>query len=518
MSMIAKKINRSNNKKRKRIAGIKLLIFACVFLAPAWSMLTTIFNKDYSIISYLSEAVSARRLALFWRSATFSLLTGMVSICFALIIAIVSVFSKNKRRVLEKLQYVSITLFLIPSCIHVQGWLSFYEVFHLPLQGFFPALWVSSIYYLPLALLLITIVTKNISTQELEAAKVYMPKINIVIKVITPTLKPIIIVCWTMITLLSIGDYSIPSLFNVNVVALDIVSEYSFSGYSPDVVIIAVPMMLLGIVLVTIGAKSIQQVVTKSNAYQQIVTIAFNAIIQCVYYVVVGIVTLAVVLLTGNILAFVTDFQNALGEVFASMEQFGNTVLLSGCAAVIAQVVAYYYTKHLLTKDYFFLSISLLLILLIIPSSLFGINLLNLFKNTFLYGSIVLPMIALAIRLMPVAVFIYYAFLKSMNPNIIDASRVYRQRYLKHLFKIEIPLLLPMVIANIGLLFVLSIGEVGITMMTIPPGFNTITIKLYNYLHYGASETVAALSVCMIVITVVPTLFIFKWIKRKLNI
>jgi iron(III) transport system permease protein len=36
-------------------------------------------------------------------------------------------------------------------------------------------------------------------------------------------------------------------------------------------------------------------------------------------------------------------------------------------------------------------------------------------------------------------------------------------------------------------------GELGATLMVIPPGKATLTMRIYNYLHYGASDTVAGL-------------------------
>jgi iron(III) transport system permease protein len=428
------------------------------------------------------------------------------------------VFSEEKRRWLAKIQTLAIALFLIPSCIHVQGWLSFFALLHLPIQGFIPALWVSSIYYMPLSLVLISIATSNLSTKQVEAAKVYLPNKKVMTHILLPSLKPVMMVCLILTTLLSLADYAIPSLFNVNVIALDIVSEYSFSGYTRIVIIEALPTILLGLGLVIIGGKAIKKSVINANAYQKKVNITFNFAVQCLYYTTLGIIGITVILLLINVFSFITDFQNAMREVVASGEQFVNTVVLSLGASCLAQFIAYGYAKHLMSKKQFNLSIILLLIPLSIPSSLMGVSMLYFFKNTFLYSSIALPIIVLAIRFLPVAVLIYYATLKAMDRSMVEAAIIYRQHRLKHLVDMMIPMLLPVIIANSGILFVLSMGEVGLTLMTVPPGFNTVTIKLYNYLHYGASETVAALSACMMLLTVIPTLVSIKWLKRKLKI
>ena len=50
--------------------------------------------------------------------------------------------------------------------------------------------------------------------------------------------------------------------------------------------------------------------------------------------------------------------------------------------------------------------------------------------------------------------------------------------------------------------FALTLGELGATLLVIPPGQSTLTLRLYNYLHYGASEEVAGLSLLLTVLLV----------------
>jgi iron(III) transport system permease protein len=59
------------------------------------------------------------------------------------------------------------------------------------------------------------------------------------------------------------------------------------------------------------------------------------------------------------------------------------------------------------------------------------------------------------------------------------------------------------------LVFILSAGELGATLIVTPPGRGTITMKIYNYLHYGASDTVASLCLIMLVVSVLAGLAAF---------
>ena len=59
-------------------------------------------------------------------------------------------------------------------------------------------------------------------------------------------------------------------------------------------------------------------------------------------------------------------------------------------------------------------------------------------------------------------------------------------------------------------MFLMGLGELGASVLTVPPGFSTLTIRLYNYLHYGATDRVLGLSfliVLTITLSLVPLIF-----------
>jgi iron(III) transport system permease protein len=52
--------------------------------------------------------------------------------------------------------------------------------------------------------------------------------------------------------------------------------------------------------------------------------------------------------------------------------------------------------------------------------------------------------------------------------------------------------------AGLFIVFILCFGELGMTLLVMPPGRETIPIKIYNLMHYGADQMVAAL--CLILV------------------
>ena len=57
-----------------------------------------------------------------------------------------------------------------------------------------------------------------------------------------------------------------------------------------------------------------------------------------------------------------------------------------------------------------------------------------------------------------------------------------------------------MTAAGFFVAFVLSLGELGTTLLVIPAGWETLPLKIYNLMHYGAERMVAALSLVLVAI------------------
>jgi iron(III) transport system permease protein len=64
--------------------------------------------------------------------------------------------------------------------------------------------------------------------------------------------------------------------------------------------------------------------------------------------------------------------------------------------------------------------------------------------------------------------------------------------------------------------FAVSTGELGATLIVAPPGYSTLTMRIYSYLHYGASESVAGLCFIMILMALALGFLAVIILRRKL--
>jgi len=81
--------------------------------------------------------------------------------------------------------------------------------------------------------------------------------------------------------------------------------------------------------------------------------------------------------------------------------------------------------------------------------------------------------------------------------------------------KIKLPMLIPGLISAIFIIFALSMGELGATLIVAPPGQATLTMKIYNYLHYGSSDTIAGLCLAVMITTLVSGIIGMWFLARR---
>ena len=110
-----------------------------------------------------------------------------------------------------------------------------------------------------------------------------------------------------------------------------------------------------------------------------------------------------------------------------------------------------------------------------------------------------MPVLAGLARFTPLAVIVLVAQLRSINPLLIDAANILQTSRWQTWRQIWLPMLTPGLLAAAGIVFALTTGELGATLLVAPPGHATLTIRIYNFLHYGASSVVAGLCLMMAV-------------------
>jgi iron(III) transport system permease protein len=164
-------------------------------------------------------------------------------------------------------------------------------------------------------------------------------------------------------------------------------------------------------------------------------------------------------------------------------------------------------------------SFILLLILLptLISPALIGAALIHLMNRPvfrWVYLSHIMGMLAVMIRFMPFGILVIIAGLKKIPEDFLSVGYITAKDFKKTFFKIFLPLTIPSIIIAMGLVFLLGLGELGTSVMVLPPGVSTITVRIFGYLHYGATELIAEVAIVLLAIIFIIELLLYKLIKK----
>ena len=111
--------------------------------------------------------------------------------------------------------------------------------------------------------------------------------------------------------------------------------------------------------------------------------------------------------------------------------------------------------------------------------------------------SIWMTSLGCALKLAPFVILWLCVARMRVDTRTIEIAEIFAINKLEPI-KVRMHIFMPAYIAGFGIAFFLAFAEESIPLILMAPGKETITVKIYNYLHYGASEYVSALSIVVI--------------------
>jgi len=135
-----------------------------------------------------------------------------------------------------------------------------------------------------------------------------------------------------------------------------------------------------------------------------------------------------------------------------------------------------------------------------------------------LYDSYFATWLVQTIRALPLVTLALWAALVSIPPAMLDAAALDGAGWWRRLLQIALPQRWPAVAAAWLVGFAIAFGELAATVLVLPPDRSTaITVRVFQLLHYGADDRVAAISLLVAVIVAGITLAgaALVWLRAK---
>jgi iron(III) transport system permease protein len=395
----------------------------------------------------------------------------------------------------------------------------------LTIHGFWTAAAVLGLSFWPIAALLAWAGLKQSEGSLIEAACLGPSRILGFWRVELGLIRPHLSTGFLLVFLFSFSDYGVPSLFRVNTYPVFVFSQFAAFYDLRSGVVASWPYLLLPLAAIWIwrqrAGTRLFEVLGKGGDSNHRV-LCRNAQ-QCWLIVYAGILSVSLVLpllallrTAGPLATYVTAWKTAQAQITASL-------LIAAVSATLMVASGFFLAVGIRwgrgrTRAFFDYA-SLLPVAL--PGTLFGMAMIFLWnrpQTQFIYGTTAVVLLLYLARFLPFAVRTQVVGLSQIGTSLLDAARLADRPASSTIWRIMLPLLSPAMIVGWCLGFMFSLHELAGTLLVIPPGLETLTVRIYSLYHYGAGQLVAALSLFLVAASVLifaTTTVLCRWIEKR---
>ncbi len=507
--------------KRSSASALLCLAFFClVALLPVLLMSVRSFFAEGSLtVGHYVFLLQPRWLLLFFRSVVLScvatFLAGLLGVPLAFFLARFTFPGKRAAA------FLCLAPLLIPPHIQTLSWLYLYGnrgIFHGWLQfaglaapqnalsSTAGVILILAFSYFPLITLL-TMAGLTRIDRYLEESAGFVHSPWTVLRTITlPLVSPYIFAGFLIVFIFSFFNYGVPSLLRVPTYPIEIFTRFSAFYDEAGAAAMSMPAVLLvaGAYLCLRIWFQKRQFAMRLPGLRPVtpVVVGGRTKILMAGWITL-ILTVGVLLPVGSLFLQAGSLASFTLAAGGSLREFRTTLLISAGSASCITIFAFCLARVMETLSGGRQALAEFLAFLpfAFPATTLGIGLIYLWNSRmtgFLYTSTAMLLLAMTARFLPLAIHIIRSSLKQVHPGLLEAASFGRTSRLQRWLFIDFPLARRGLAACWILAFVFCTGELGTTLLVIPPGSGTVSLKIYNLLHYGAGPLVAALALLLL--------------------
>jgi iron(III) transport system permease protein len=508
--------------------GLFFFLLLCPLIGLSFDLLYAFLTEPAIFTAPL--AISPRRMGLL--TASVGLAAAVAGSAIIIGMLFISALFSLPKKLLYGILFLLLALAGIPPYIHALTWsevmLAAGDVIPgIPTSGWVISYWVELMALLPLSIFLSWIAFASIDTRLIDAGRFVRSDLSVFRYITLPLAAPALVVAFGFVFLICCTDYSVPSLFGADVYALDIFAQFSASNSAAQAFLYALPLLLVTLIVMIACRSGIR---TLAQTPHWLTVWSGNPPVFPFWFRLLqaGAIALLIlqilVLFSGLIFAvespyaFITSVRMAENELTYSMLTIMLVIIISLPLALAAAqelirpglrgAVAWF----------------IILIPLAIPSPLIGIGMImmgNVPVLSSVYPAFIMPALVSVVKFAPFAAIILSIQMRGIDPLLFDAAAIFTRSRINTWSRIHLPLLAPGLVVSAGILAALTLAELGATLIVSPPGHTTITMRIYNYLHYGSSSDVAGLCLIvtlLILVVCTATILALRLISRSPDI
>jgi iron(III) transport system permease protein len=510
----------------RSLCWLGILIFVLGALLPIVYITSSPFwgNSSVSPDGY-GHLFVERHLHLAWNSL--SLAAGVTLVSLMLGVPFAFLISKTDLAVRNLFGTLCVVPILVPPFIHAIVWSRLQGLIggmsSLRIHSVWGAIWVLGLAYYPFVTLLTASGLKAIDRSQEEAGLLSRGKWQTLRHICLPLTLPHIITGAIFVFVFSIMDFGVPDILRVSVYPVEIFVQFSSFYDDRAAAILSFPLIMVALALMFLQKRLMGEraYISPGGGVSRNVSYSLGlgqipGFIFC--FLVIG---LSIVVPVAMLLKEAGPFSSYLKVLKPSLEQILLSFSMAATAASATVVLAFLMAYMILRGTGWQRTILAIAVFIpfTIPATSLGVGLIGIWNRPVLdmvYGSQFIIILAYLVRFLPFAVITLYSGLKKIDHHLEEAASLAVGSWARVVGRLVVPLLWPSILVAFFIVFILSLGELGTTLLVIPPGKETIPIKIYNLMHYGADQSVAVLCLIMIAaMMLVAGLLLLFWRTGK---
>lgn len=507
------------------LSGVSIGIFATVVLLPIVYMLGAPFlGGGLDRTDGGNPLFDPRQLWLAARSLAIAAGTTILALIMGVPTAIL--LSRTDLGMKQALAALAVVPVLIPPSIHAIVWSHLDRlakpVLPLNIHSLWGVILVLALAYFPFVFLLTTSGLQTIDPNVEEASLLNRGRFRTVTRITLPLATPHILSSAVFVFIFSVIDFGVPDILRVNVYPVEIFIQFSALYDEKSATLLSLPLLLMTLSLLLLHQRIMKErsFINFSGGHARRVVFGLGNLGFAAH----GFILLILILSVGVPLAVLLHAAGPIagyGRVLQSCaDQIAYSLIVALAGALLAVALGFPLaiimerSPDRPARVLFFCA----LLPLAVPAVTLGIGMIKVWNRPFvdlLYGSSLMVVFGYTARFLPLCVLAAISGLKQIGTGPEEAAALVTSRWSRTAGNILLPLMSRSLTTGFFAVFVLSLGELGTTLLVIPPGRETIPIRIYNLMHYGAEQTVAAL--CLIVVgTVLGFWLLFLGIRGRL--
>ena len=383
-----------------------------------------------------------------------------------------------------------------------------------PLQSFgvVASAVVLGLAFFPLVALATAAAARRTSSDLEDAARLSADSPGVLRRAVLPYVIPSSLAGAGVAFLLAAGDFGVPALFGVNVLTVEVYEQ--FAAYYNARAALAALWPLVGVVFAGVALS----VWSAGRTPREVGAVSAGDVrtLPLGRARLAGFLFCTVVTVASVLVPMVALFKEAAGpDAFVvawgqGALQIRNTAAFAALSATLVVLVAFpagYFGARGYTGERQALK-SLAFLSLAIPGGILGIGLIGMLNRPgvagLVYQSPAMVSLGLVCRFFPVAALIGAAGIGQVSADLEEPARLEGAGWLRMLRVAVLPYVGGWTGAAWLAVFALCAGELSTSVLVSPPGYETLPVRIFGLMHFGASSVMAALSLTVAVLAFAP--------------